>query len=72
MNAIAQLAPSGSIGSWAVFIIIVAAIAAVVYVVLQQMGVAIPPAVVKIFWILCAAVLGILAVGFLLRLGGIV
>jgi len=53
---------------WIVIVIIVAAVIGVMYVILGQMGVAIPPWLVKIFWILVAAVVGIVAIKFLLSL----
>ncbi len=47
---LAQL--GGDIGHWAVLIIIIAAVIAVVFVVTQQMGVAVPAWVITIFWII--------------------
>jgi hypothetical protein len=63
---LAQVLAGGGIASWAVWIIIVAAIVAIVVVICRQMGVAIPPFVVTILWIILAAVIGVLAIKFLL------
>jgi hypothetical protein len=49
----------------AIWIIIVAAVAAIVFVALKTMGVAIPGWVVQVFWILVVAVVCILAIKFL-------
>lgn len=63
---IAQIAFGGlSIAQLAIVIIVVAAIIAVVFVALKQMGVQIPAFVITIFWILTAAVVCVLAVKFL-------
>ena len=51
-----------------VTIIIVAAVVAVVVVDLQHFGVAVPPVVMKIFWIVLVAALAVVAVRFLLSL----
>ncbi len=55
-------------GEIAIAIIIIAAVVAVVYIALRQFGVAIPPWVIQIFWVMCVAVVAILAVRFLLSL----
>jgi hypothetical protein len=49
----------------AIWIIIVAAVAAIVWVALRTMGVAIPGWVMQVFWILVVAVVCILAIKFL-------
>jgi hypothetical protein len=59
---------SYSFASIAIFIIIVAAIVAIVFVALRQFGIAIPAFVVYIFWILVCAVVCILAIRFLMSL----
>jgi hypothetical protein len=56
------------IGRLAIYLIVIAAIAGIVVVVLNQMGITIPPAVVKVMWIIAAAVLGIIAIRFLLSI----
>ena len=53
-----------------VFIIIIAAAIAITYVILGQMGVAIPDWVIRIFWILVLAFVGIAALVFLFRMAG--
>jgi uncharacterized protein (DUF983 family) len=50
-------------------VVIVAGAVAIVYVVLERMGVAIPEWVIRIFWILVVAVVAILALKFLFSLG---
>jgi hypothetical protein len=60
-------------GGWGIVqiviaIIVIAAVVGIMYVCLQQFGIQIPPFVVKIFWIVVAAVVGILAIRFLLTL----
>lgn len=49
-------------------IVVVAACVGIVYVALQQFGVAIPAFAVKIFWIVVCAVLAILAIKFVASL----
>ena len=48
-----------------VAVIVIAAVLAIVYVALKHMGIAIPPVVVTIFWILVVAVFAIWAIKFL-------
>ena len=57
-----------TIGEIAIAIIIIGAVVGIVYVALQQFGVAIPPWVVRIFWIVVVAIVAILAIRFLLSL----
>lgn len=64
----AQIAAGLGIGQIAIYVIIIAAIVAIVYVALQRFGIAIPPLFVRVFWILVTAVVCILAVRFLLSL----
>ncbi len=59
---------AGSIGYYAIAIILIAAIIGVVIVITKQMGVAIPPFIITILWIILAAVIGIVAIKFLLSL----
>jgi hypothetical protein len=49
-------------------IVIVAAVVAIVYVALTYFGVGIPPAAVKIFWIVVIAALALIGITFLMRL----
>ena len=57
-----------SIGEWAVLIIVVAAIVAVVVVALQKFGITIPDWVQRIFWILLVAFVCVAAVRLLMRM----
>ena len=54
-----------SIGEIAIWIVIVAAIVAVVYVALDKFGITIPDWVVKIFWILVVAFVIVMAIRLL-------
>ncbi len=65
MLTAAILVPGG-IAGMAILVIIVAAVAAIVFIALRQMGVAIPPWVVQVFWVLVVAVVCIAAIKFLL------
>jgi hypothetical protein len=57
------------VGRWAIVLVIIAAIVAVVYVALLQFGIAIPGWVVTVFWVLVVATVLVAAIKFLLRLG---
>lgn len=57
-----------SVAEIAIWIIIIAAICAIVFVVLRKFGMAVPDFVVSIFWIIVAAVVGILAIKFVVSL----
>lgn len=59
-----------TIGGWAIFLVIIAAICAVVWVAVTAFGIVIPGWVVTIFWILVVAVVVIAAIRFLASLGG--
>jgi hypothetical protein len=65
---VAQAGAVSAIGTYAIIGIIIAAIVAVVYVILNRMGIQIPSWVVTLFWIIVAAVVGILVVRFLMSL----
>ncbi len=67
-SILAQGAAGFSIVHWIIVIIIVAAVIGIMFVVLRQMGVQIPGFIVQIGWILLAAVVGIIAIKFLLSL----
>lgn len=59
----------GPIRAWSfvdflIFIVIVAACVALVYVALRQFGITIPPWVVQVFWIVVVAVVVIFAIRF--------
>ncbi len=57
-----------SIGDWLIAILILAGIIAVAYVVLGVLEVKIPDWAVKIFWIVLAVAVGIIAIRFILTL----
>lgn len=48
-----------------VIILVLAGIIGIVYVVAQQAGIAVPPFIVRIFWIVLAVVIGVVAITFL-------
>lgn len=54
-----------SVAQWAILIIVVAGIIAIVVAILRQLNVAIPPFIVTILWILLAVIIGVLAIKFL-------
>lgn len=64
------LAAAGAwtLGEVLIAIVVVAAVVGIAYLALQQFGIAVPPVVVKIFWIVCVAVVAIVAIRFLLSL----
>jgi hypothetical protein len=51
-------------------VIVIAAAVAITVVVLRQMGMAIPPFIITILWILVAAFVGVVALVFLFRMIG--
>lgn len=60
-------------GGWTLFeickyIIVIAAVLGVLYIVLQVLGITIPPWLIKVGVILAAAFIGILAIGLLLSM----
>lgn len=59
---IAQALAGYSIAHLAMMAIIVAAVVAIAVIVIQRMGVPIPPWVIQILWVIALAVLGILAI----------
>jgi len=60
MNLI--LAATYSIGQLAIYVVVAAAVIAIVYIALTQMGVAIPHWVVQIFWVLVVLFVALLAI----------
>lgn len=50
---------------WVIIALVIAGVIGIAYVVAQQAGVAIPPFIVKIFWIVLAVVIGVVAISFL-------
>ncbi len=64
---------NGPMAAWGfgdilIFIVIIAACVALVYVALNQFGVSIPPWVMQVFWICVVAVVVIMAIRFVLSL----
>lgn len=57
-----------SIGEMAVAAIVLAAVVAIVVIIVKAMGLAIPPWAVTVFWIVLLAIVGILAIRFVLSL----
>jgi hypothetical protein len=57
-----------SIATWVMLAIIIGAVIAIGYVILRQMGIAVPPWAVTVFWIFVAAIVGILAIKLLLQM----
>lgn len=49
----------------AILIVVIAGVVAVVMVVLNQMGIAVPSFIVKILWIIFAVVIGVVAIKFI-------
>ncbi len=58
LGVIAQAGIAWNIGSLAIAAVVIAAIVGIVYVMLQRAGLAIPPFVVTIFWIVICALPG--------------
>lgn len=58
-----------NIGELAIWVVVIAAVIALMYVALVQFGIAIPPFVVNIFWILVVAVAVILSIKFVMNVG---
>lgn len=56
------------IGQLAIYVVIIAAVVALVFVALRQFGIAIPGWVAQIFWILVVAFVVILAIRFVLTM----
>jgi hypothetical protein len=55
-----------ALGYWAIVLIFVAAVVAICITIINWRGVTIPAPIVNILWIVLAAVVGILAIRFLL------
>jgi hypothetical protein len=63
----AQGLDAGALVRWIVVILVLAGVIGIAYVVAQQAGIAIPPFLVRIFWIVVAVVVGVVAITFLAR-----
>lgn len=68
LTLLAQNFSTWGIGQWAIAIVVVAAIAAIVFLALRKFGVTIPDWIVQIFWILVVAVACVGAIKFLMGL----
>lgn len=62
--------PPRTIAGWAIWVVIVAAIVAVVFVACQQFGIVIPGWIITLLWICVAAAIVVAVIMFLSRLGG--
>jgi hypothetical protein len=69
MIPLAQVVAGGySLGQLAIFVVIIAAVVALVYVALRQFGITIPPWVVQVFWIIVVAFVVIAAIKLVLSM----
>lgn len=59
---------AGGVGSYAIAAIIIAAVCIIVFIAFKAMGVAIPPWVIQVFWVLVIAFVCIAAVKLLLSM----
>lgn len=65
---LAQIAGGYSLIQIAIFVVVILGVVGIVLVVAKQMGVAIPPFIITIFWIVLAVVIGIVAIKFIASL----
>jgi hypothetical protein len=56
----------GNIPQLAIMLILACAVVGIAFVIIKQTGVQIPQWVITVFWILCAALVGIAAIRFLM------
>lgn len=70
LSLTAQVVAAGSLVHWAIVIVVLVAIFALVLLAMRTMGVAVPPFVAQAGWIVVVAVVVILAIVFLARLVG--
>lgn len=68
MSIILALAGGGAIGDYAIWIIIVAAIVAIVWIALAVFKISPPAWAIQMFWVLVVAFVAILAIRFLMSL----
>lgn len=64
----ADIVIGGGILNILIYMIVIAAVIAIVYVALQQFGIAIPPWAAKIFWIVVVAFVAIFAIRVILSM----
>jgi uncharacterized protein (DUF983 family) len=65
---LAQAGLAGTVGYWAIVLIVIAGIIAVVLVILRAAGIQVPSWLVMVLWIILAVVVGVLAVRLILSL----
>lgn len=65
---LAQAGVVGAVAGWVIIAIVVAAIIGIGMVVLRATGVAIPPWVITIFWIVLVAFVAVVAIKFLVTM----
>lgn len=68
MMTLAAIVIPGGIAGMAIWVIIVAAIVAIVFIACRAMGVAIPPWVVQVFWVVIIAIVCVFAIKLLLSI----
>ncbi len=68
ISILAQASLAFDVGYWVKAIMIIAGVLGILYVILRQCNVQVPPFIVQIFWILLAVIIGCIAVGFLMRM----
>lgn len=66
MTSLALFAQAATVAHWAVVLILICGVIGVLFVVVRATGVAIPPFVITIFWIVLACVIGVAAIHFLM------
>lgn len=67
MLAAVNFGAMGIVG-WAIAIVVIAGVVAIVAVILKQMGVAIPPFIITVLWVCVAVVIGVVAIKFIASL----
>lgn len=70
MSLLAQVGVAGGFIQWAIIIVVVAAVVALVCVGLRQFGITIPPFIIQVIWIVIAAVIIIAAILFVAKMAG--
>jgi hypothetical protein len=58
---------ASSVVHLAILIIVILGVIGIAYVVAQESGIGIPPFIVRIFWIVLAVVIGVVAITFISR-----
>ncbi len=68
MMFLAQIVGGYSLIQIALFVVVIAGIIGIVFVVTKQVGVQIPPFIITVLWIILAVVIGCVAIKFLASL----